>query len=86
MSESGNKFRSSVNKEVIKYNDEVGKQPRESHKKVHHQKQSIIPNPVQEVSMEDESSERCNISLHVQDEGKNQEPRSSVQSLINMMT
>jgi hypothetical protein len=54
MSESGNKFRSSVNKEVTKYNDEVGKQPRVSHKKVHHQKQSIIPNPVQEVSMEDE--------------------------------
>lgn len=62
------------------FGDEHGGRP--SLSKVH---QSKIPNPVQEVSMEDEQSERGNISLQVVD-GINQQPRSSVQSLINMMS
>ncbi len=52
--------------------------------KVH---QSKVPNAVQEVSMEDEQSERDpeQPSLHGFDPN-GQMPRSSVQSLINMMT
>jgi len=46
-----------------------------------------VPNPVQEVSIEDEQSEKCNISGQVmQEDTRNQDTRSSVQSLINMMS
>ena len=55
MCESWNKSRSNVDKEV-RYNKDkgIGKQSGESPKKAHQRKESAIPNPVQEVSMDDE--------------------------------
>ena len=44
------------------YADESG-QPRESLKKVHQSKPSKIPNPVQEVSMEEEQSFNFSLNL-----------------------
>lgn len=83
-SENGNNLRSNKKPQDIIINNHHNNEP---YYDTQNNNKCEVPNPVEEVSIEHEQSEKCNESEQViQEENKYNEARSSVQSLINMMT